>query len=124
MRYAEADDLTHWGAFYGVVLPTDRAARETLLDLATADLVRYLGKAWDLSLLDADVAHSLSNATCVQACFRAGQGPDAMLALEDGITTVGPLAISSRPAARVSVEAVELVTGLGLYARSGTVDAA
>jgi len=116
--YATADDLLPWCAHFGVAFPDD-AAR--LLDLATRDVQRHLGAAWVLSLVDADQRAALVMATAIQAAWRAGQGADSLLGLDDGVSSIGGMSFSVRSAPRFSPQASELLSGLGLFARSGTV---
>jgi hypothetical protein len=117
VRYAERADLEPWADFYDVTLPD---ALDRLLDLASGDVTRFLGAEYDPALLDADDAAALGRATCVQAVFRAGQGVDAALGLDDGIASVGGVAFSLRNPPRLSPEAAEQLVGRGLIARTGT----
>ena len=122
MRYADPPDLEAWATFYGVPVPPD-AEQERLLDLATRDVQRHLGAAWDAALLPVVQADALRQACAVQALFRYAQGDDAALGLDDGIAAVGPLQLSRFAPPRFSPEAAEVLAGLGLFAKSGTVDA-
>jgi hypothetical protein len=118
VRYAERAALAPWAAFYNVELPNGEDC-DRLLDLATGDVIRHLGAAWDPVFLDPDEVAALSDATAIQACFRAGQG-DAALGLDDGLASVGGMSFSLRVPPRFSPEAAERVAGHGLLARTGT----
>lgn len=122
MIYATADDLEQAAEFYGVSIPADTPSRERLLALASRDIARYLGADWDPLLLEPEQIAALRDATCAQAVFRSGQGGEFFIGLDDGVASVGGLTFSTRTPPRLSVEAAELVAGLGLYARSGTVE--
>ena len=119
--YATVDDLEDWAAFYSVTLPPSDADKERLLRLATKDVQRYLGADWDVLLLEPEQVEALRDATCVQACFRTGQGGEFALGLDDGLASIGGVSFSVRTPPRFSSEAAELLAGLGLFARSGTV---
>jgi len=118
--YATAADLVETATFYGLT-PPPAADRERLLALAEADIVRHLGAVWDPDVLPPAQNGALRQATAVQALFRAEQGPEAVLGLDDGLASVGPLAFSLHRPPRLSPEAVDLLAGLGLFTRSGTV---
>jgi len=118
--YALPADLDPWGEHYGIPLPP-MGERGRLLDLATRDVIRHLGAAWDADVVPVVQADALRQATAVQAVFRAGQGNDLALGLDDGLASVGPLSFSLRVPPRFSPEAGELLAGLGLYAHTHTV---
>ena len=119
MSWATPADLRSWATEYRVTVPDDP---ERLLELATGDVASYLGARWDLALLEPEQVQALTNATCVQALFRIEQGGQLMLGADDGIAAVGPVSFRSGATPRLSPEVPVLVAGLGLYARSGTVD--
>ena len=75
--YATSIDINAAAAFYGVVIPA--AQHERLLELATLDVVRFLGAAWDTALLDAEQVSALREATAIQAVFRFSQGGEQAL---------------------------------------------
>jgi|SRR6266545_3996808 len=107
--YATLADLRLVAADYDVTVPDDAKALRAL-DLASADLDRYLGapEGFDLTLLTAVQVTALVDATCVQACFRLEQWPFA-LGNDDGVTTV---TLSTRTPLRISPEAVERVSNV------------
>lgn len=118
MSYATVDDLRPWLDYYSLGFPPDA---ERLLTLATRDVQRHLGAEWDIALLLPEQAEALRDACCVQACFRLAQGAETLLGVDDGVSAVGGMSFSVRPIPRFSIEASELLGGLGLYARSGTI---
>lgn len=121
MSYATVAYLRELALFYGVTVPTADADCERLLSLATRDVDRYLGAAWDVADLTAEQVEALADATAAQACFRAGQGGEFTLGLDDGVAAIGGVSFSTRTPPRFSPEAADLLAGLGLFARSGTV---
>jgi hypothetical protein len=130
MPYATRQDVLTWMEFYGVAPLDDnapyqyaepQAILDRLLEVATRDVQRFLGFAWDLALLDADQADALRDATAQQAAFRVAQGLETGLGTDDGLASAGPLNFSLRPVPRFSPEAAERLAGYGLFARSGTV---
>src|SRR3954468_11395153 len=100
MAYATLADLRLVAADYDVQVPDDAKALRAL-DLASADLDRYLGapEGFDVALLTAAQATALMDATCIQAAFRIEQWPLA-LGNDDGVMSVGPLTLSARPPLR------------------------
>jgi hypothetical protein len=118
--YATLEELRVVAAAYQVVVGSDDEAQRAL-DLAARDLDLFLigVGTLDTTQLTDDQADAVSDATCIQACFRIQQTPDLMLGLDDGISSVGPLSFSPRTPARLSPEAEDRVTGLGLLKRSG-----
>lgn len=120
MSYATPADLEAAATFYGVT-PPPAAQRARLLELASADVDRHLGASYAGLVVLAEQADALRDATAVQALYRAAQGGDLALGLDDGLASVGPLSFSLRTPARFSPEATDLLAGVGLYARSGTV---
>jgi hypothetical protein len=119
VSYASPDDLQPWIHYYGVSFPSDP---ERLLRLATADVQRHLGAMWDIGSLEVEQAQALRDATSVQAAFRIAQGTETLLGVDDGVAAVGGMSFSVRPIPRFSVEASELLAGIGLYVRSATVE--
>ena len=122
MSYATVPELRVAAQVYGVSLPDDDAC-EHLLDLATRDVQRHLGARWEPLLLLPEQVAALRDGTVAQACFRAGQGGDFALGLDDGVASIGGVTMSLRTPPRFSQEAAEALADLGLYVRSGTVEA-
>lgn len=121
MSYATPADLTAAAAAYSVALPSDADGVARVLNLASRDVDRFLlgvGTFDPTTLTVAQVA-ALRDATCAQACFRLQQGPDLNLATDDQVAAIGPLSFTARPPARLSAEAAEIVSGVGLFRRSG-----
>ena len=118
MSYATVDDLRERSAFYGVTIPDDA---EHLLELATRDVQRALGAEWDPALLEPEQVDALREATVVQACFRASQGGELALGVDDGLAAIGGVSFSTRTPPRLSPEADEVLAGRGLFVRTGTV---
>jgi hypothetical protein len=119
--YATPDDLKPVAARYCVSpIPGDTEALG-VLELASRDLDRFLlgVGTFDPLLLTPDQLAALNGATCVQACFRLEQGAELELGLQDNLASVGPLSFSLRDPRRLSPEAAEIVSGVGLYRRSG-----
>ena len=121
MRYATLVELRAVAKLYGVTVPSDDDEAGWLLDLATRDVQRALGAEWDVALLDPEQVEALREATVVQAVFRQAQGSHLALGIDDGVAALGGISFSTRTPPRLSPEANELLAGLGLYARSGTV---
>jgi hypothetical protein len=119
--YADQTRLERVAAVYGVALPDDQACA-WLLEQSTRDLDRYLGASYVPADLDPEQADALADACALQAAFRVEQGP-LQLGTDDGLAGFGDVSVSMRAVPRLSAEAVERVTGLGLYARSGTIPA-
>lgn len=122
MIYATPEDLAEAAEFYGVSIPS--ANVERVLDLATRDVQRHLGAQWVPLLLEPEQVEALRDATCAQACFRAGQGGEFALGLDDGLAAIGGVSFSTRTPPRLSAEAAETLAGYGLFVRSGTVEPA
>jgi hypothetical protein len=119
VSYATPDHLDGWADLYGVQVPHGQAER--LLELATRDVQRHLGAEWDTDDLEPEQVAALCDGTCAQACFRIGQGGSHALGLDDGLASIGGVQFSMRTPPRFSPEAAELLAGLGLYVRTGTV---
>ncbi len=122
--YATPADLEAWARFYEVEIPAASAEgdpRERLLELATADVIRFLGAAWPLELVEPEQAQALIDATAIQATFRAAQGGELSLGMDDGIASMANISFSLRTPPRFSPEASEALAGMGLLAKSGTV---
>lgn len=118
--YADIDTLQSWAQFYDVELPsTDDCER--LLDLATRDVQTFLGARWVVADLEPEQVTALRDATAVQATFRVAQGGEFTLGVDDGLASIGGVSFSTRTPARLSPEAEELLAGMALYVRSGTV---
>jgi hypothetical protein len=115
--YATEVEVRAWADFYGVALPDDVAR---LIALASGDVARFLAAHWDVTTLEPEQVAALADATAVQAIFRAQQGRDAGLGIEDGVSSVGGISFSLRMPVRFSPQASELLAGQGLLLRSGT----
>jgi hypothetical protein len=117
--YATLDDLRPVAAAYAVPLPSD-AECGRLLELASGDLDRFLGATYDPAGLEPEQAEALRDAACIQASFRVGMGRDSALGVTDDIASLGSVSFTLRPMPRLSPEAAERVSGLGLVARTLT----
>src|SRR4051794_33455201 len=120
MAYATLADLQTVAADYDVTVPDDTKALRAL-ELASRDLDRYLGAEvpFDVALLTAAQTTALVAAAAIQAASRWGPGRCSRGG-DDPAGRVARLLLSARPPLRLSPEAVERVSGVGLFLRSGT----
>jgi hypothetical protein len=120
VSYATLDQLKATAPAYQVPVPDDPTGQRCL-DLASHDLdVALIGTGpVDTSTLTTDQLDALADACAIQAIFRLGQGPEMMLQLDDGLASAGGVTFSLRTPARLSPEAADRITGMGLLRRSG-----
>ena len=118
--YATLAQLQAVAATYGVVIASDDEGQRAL-DLASGDLDSFLVGTGpvDTDSLSDEQMDALTDATCIQACFRIAQGGELMLGLDDGVASLGIVSFSLRTPARLSPEASDRVSGIGLLKRSG-----
>ena len=116
--YATLAELGAVAADYSVPVGSDA---QRALETASRDLDSHLlgSGTFDVTLLTAEQVDALREATCIQVCFRALQGPEVMLGEDDGVSAVGPVSFTQREPHRLSPEAAARVAGQGLMRRSG-----
>jgi hypothetical protein len=116
--YATPQDVRAACALYATPAPDDATA-EHLLALAARDVERFLGTGYADTLDDLTDAQrdALRDATATQAAFRAEMGP-LMLGADDNIASTGNVSFSLRPLPRMSIDAAERLSGLGLIVRA------
>lgn len=124
MSYASIAELRDAAEHYGVTLPSGDAAKQRLLDRAARHVDQFLGATYDPldPLLEPDQIQALKDGTVAQAAYLAAMGGESALGVDDGIASLGGVSFSVRQPARFSAEAAELLSGVGLFARSGTVE--
>lgn len=119
MSYATVGDLEAYARLLGLSAP---AGGVDLLEAASRDVDRICRRRnIPVDLLQADARAALSRATAAAALFRAEMGGEAVLGVDDGLASIGPVSFSARPPQRWSTLVVEELAGFGLLARSGTV---
>lgn len=113
-----------------VLLPTDDAELEALIEVAERDVDRVFSPTVErnaetgLKLTPADLTtaqtDALSRATAAAVEWRVLQGEDALVGAEDGIVAAGGVTFSPMPRPPAP-KTIEELSGLGFPWRSGTV---